>query len=135
MNIMCSLSSSTVLDVDILVIQTMHHLCSNRDKRLQIDMLVQDFSKAFDTVPHQRLMLKLSNYGITGSTHKWISSFLQDHMQRVVVGGEHSAWSRVVLGVPQGCHISYNHTFATSIILPHSGYIIYITPFLPHQLH
>ena len=67
------------------LIQTMHDLCSNRDKRLQIDMLVLDFSKAFDTVPHHRLMLKLSNYGITGSTHKWISSFLQDRMQRVVV--------------------------------------------------
>ena len=84
------------------LIQTMHDLCSNRDKRLQIDMLVLDFSKAFDTVPHHHLMLKLSNYGITGFTHKWISSFLQDRMQRVVVGGEHFEWSRVVSGVPQG---------------------------------
>ena len=84
------------------LIQTMHDLCSSRDKRLQIDMLVLDFSKAFDTVPHHRLMLKLSNYGISGSTHKWISSFLQDRLQRVVVGGEHSEWSRVVSGVPQG---------------------------------
>ena len=84
------------------LIQTMHDLCSSRDKRLQIDMLVLDFSKAFDTVPHHRLMLKLRNYGISGSTHKWISSFLQDRLQRVVVGGEHSEWSRVVSGVPQG---------------------------------
>ena len=84
------------------LIQNMHDLCSSRDERLQTDMLVLDFSKAFDTVPHHRLMLKLSNYGISGSTHKWISSFLQDRLQRVVVGGEHSEWSRVVSGVPQG---------------------------------
>ena len=134
------------------LIQTMHDLCSNRDKRLQIDMLVLDFSKAFDTVPHHRLMLKLSNYGITGSTHKWISSFLQDRMQHVFVG-EHSEWSRVVVsGVPQGCHISYYHIFATSVIytsfwllhlhysilvtsvtLALSCYISYITLFLPHH--
>ena len=56
------------------LIQTMHDLCSSRDKRVQTDMLVLDFSKAFDTVPapppHHRLMLKLSNYGVSGSTHK-----------------------------------------------------------------
>lgn len=61
-----------------------------------------DFSKAFDTVPYHRLLHKLSHYGINGKTNTWISSFLQDRHQRVVVGGEHSKWVKVKSGVPQG---------------------------------
>ena len=65
-------------------------------------MVVLDFSKAFDKVPHQRLMSKLSNYGIKGTTHSWIKSFLLDRTQRVVVDGESSDWASVESGVPQG---------------------------------
>ena len=61
-----------------------------------------DFSKAFDTVPHNRLLLKLDRYGIRGNLLAWISNFLKGRAQRVVVGGEHSAWTDVVSGVPQG---------------------------------
>ena len=65
-------------------------------------MAIMDFSKAFDTVPHNRLLLKLDNYGIRGNLLTWISNFLKYRSQRVVVGGEHSAWTDVVSGVPQG---------------------------------
>ena len=61
-----------------------------------------DFSKAFDKVAHSRLLLKLRHYGIRGNTHKWISSFLQQRQQRVVVNGSHSDWVHVDSGVPQG---------------------------------
>ena len=71
------------------------------DKK-QVDMIVLDFSKAFDKVPHQRLMTKLWNYGIQGSTHAWIKSFLLGRSQRVVVDGETSDWVPVESGVPQG---------------------------------
>ena len=84
------------------LIQTMHDLTLSLDKRTQTDMIVTDFSKAFDTVPHHRLILKLNQYGINGKTNRWISSFLQDRHQRVVLGGEHSQWVRVKSGVPQG---------------------------------
>ena len=65
-------------------------------------MVVLDFSKAFDKVPHKRLMTKLMNYGITGPTLKWIESFLVHRTQRVVIDGEASDWANVASGVPQG---------------------------------
>jgi hypothetical protein len=68
----------------------------------QVDMIVLDFSKAFDKVPHRRLMRKLWNYGIRGTTHAWIQAFLVDRSQRVMVDGEHSEWAKVESGVPQG---------------------------------
>ena len=40
----------------------------------QTDVIVMDFAKAFDKVPHKRLLYKLDFYGIRGSTHKWIES-------------------------------------------------------------
>ena len=57
------------------LIQTMHDLTLSLDKRTQTDMIVTDFSKTFDTVPHHRLILKLNQYGINGKTNRWISSF------------------------------------------------------------
>jgi len=65
-------------------------------------MAVLDFSKAFDTVPHNRLLHKLRHYGIKGNTWKWISAFLKQRSQRVVVDGKHSQWTSVDSGVPQG---------------------------------
>ena len=46
------------------------------EEKTQADMTVIDFSKAFDKVPHQRLMRKLWRYGIRGNTHTWIEAFL-----------------------------------------------------------
>ena len=46
------------------------------EEKVQVDMIVLDYSKVFDKVPHQRLMTKLWNYGIRGNTHTWIKSFL-----------------------------------------------------------
>ena len=65
-------------------------------------MIILDFSKAFDTVPHNRLLNKLDRYGIRNKTHTWISNFLKYRKQRVVIGGEHSTWTQVMSGVPQG---------------------------------
>ena len=72
------------------------------EEKKQVDMTVLDFSKAFDKVPHHRLMMKLWNYGVQGSTHAWIKSFLLGRTQRVVVDGEVSGWLPVKSGVLQG---------------------------------
>jgi len=61
-----------------------------------------DIAKAFDTVPHQRLSQKLKWYGVTGNTHQWISSFLSNHYQMVVIDNISSDLSVVTSGVPQG---------------------------------
>ena len=61
-----------------------------------------DFQKAFDKVPHQRLLLKLKAHGIGDSITDWIEQWLTDRRQRVVVDGEVSNWKSVLSGVPQG---------------------------------
>ena len=59
-------------------------------------------AKAFDSVPHERLSLKLKCHGIEGPLLRWFRSFLTDRKQRVVVRGTQSSWSCVRSGVPQG---------------------------------
>ncbi len=61
-----------------------------------------DFAKAFDKVPHRRLLIKLSHYGIRGPLLAWIETFLTHRTQRVVVDGEASDFTPVLSGVPQG---------------------------------
>jgi len=61
-----------------------------------------DIAKAFDTVPHKRLKLKLQWYGIVDNTYQWISSFLSDCHQKVVIDNVSSDSVSVVSGVPQG---------------------------------
>ena len=68
----------------------------------QIDVILLDFSKAFDVVPHHRLLMKLYMYGITGKTHRWIEDFLGNITQEVVVNGSKSECGMVKSGVPQG---------------------------------
>ena len=93
----------------------MDDLASSYDKGNQIDVAILDFSKAFDTVPHRKLLHKLDNYGIRGPLHKWVESFLTKRHMRVMVDGEVSQEAEVTSGVPQGtvlgpllflCHIN-----------------------------
>ena len=67
-----------------------------------MDCLILDFSKAFDSVPHQRLLHKIEWYGIGGNTHRWIENWLTSRVQNVVVDGERSKEADVISGVPQG---------------------------------
>ena len=71
------------------------------DHKLQTDVILLDFQKAFDTVPYQRLLSKLSSYGIQNETYSWINSWLSWGKQRVIVDGSASAWTPVKPGVPQ----------------------------------
>lgn len=67
-----------------------------------VDVIYLDFAKAFDTVPHQRLLEKLKAHGIGGKLWNWVKSWLSGKLQRVCIKGKASDWIRVVSGVPQG---------------------------------
>ena len=69
---------------------------------LPIDIIYTDFAKAFDRVPHRRLVKKLQNLGIVGNTLKWIEAFLSGRSQCVRVENELSPWAPVKSGIPQG---------------------------------
>jgi hypothetical protein len=81
---------------------TAHNLMQARKNGTQLDIAILDFSKAFDTVPHERLLSKLEHYGIDGAILQWIRSFLTTRYQHVVVDGVQSEWVKVRSGVPQG---------------------------------
>ena len=72
------------------------------DEKDSIDVIYLDFRKAFDSVPHERLFVKLRAYGIAGNILYWIRSFLTDRKQRVVVRNKASEFRSVTSGVPQG---------------------------------
>jgi len=74
-----------------------------RTGRDQVDLIQLDFAKAFDKVPHRRLLHKLHYYGIKNETHKWIESILQSRKQQVVHMLENcrSNQADVLSGVPQ----------------------------------
>jgi len=72
------------------------------DEGGSVDNIYLDFAKAFDSVPHHRLIIKLQSYGIRGRALDWIENFLTDRRQRVLVQGSKSNWARVLSGVPQG---------------------------------
>ena len=69
---------------------------------LPIDVIYTDFAKAFDRIPHQRLLLKLKNLGIVGNTLGWIKAFLSGRSQCVRVENTYSSWEPVKSGIPQG---------------------------------
>ena len=84
------------------LIITIHDRASALNDRGQSDVVLLDFSKAFDSVSHQRLFTKLAHYGIRGKLLSWFKSLLTGRSQVTVVGGEHSQSCTVTSGVPQG---------------------------------
>ncbi|KAK3095451.1 hypothetical protein FSP39_014814 [Pinctada imbricata] len=84
------------------LIDFIQELSTTNDKNIQTDLIIMDFAKAFDKVPHQRLLYKLDFYGIEQNTLNWIKSFLTDRTQTVVINGTQSISVPVTSGVPQG---------------------------------
>jgi Reverse transcriptase (RNA-dependent DNA polymerase)/Endonuclease-reverse transcriptase len=68
----------------------------------RIDVVYTDFEKAFDKVPHTRLLNKIASYGIDSNIVDWIKAFLCNRIQRVKLNGKFSNWKSVLSGIPQG---------------------------------
>lgn len=79
-----------------------HDINKYLDSGQQTDVIYLDFSKAFDSVPHKLLTLKLKTFGFSGNLLNWFSSYLFNRRQRVVIDGTASDWLPVASGVPQG---------------------------------
>ena len=72
----------------LTLVEEIHH---SLDCHHQVDLIMLDFSKAFDTVPHSRLLHKLRHYGITGKLHNWLTTWLTKRTQQVM----HDRWSNI----------------------------------------
>ena len=72
------------------------------DQGIPVDSIYLDLRKAFDTVPHQRLIHKLKGYGIRDNLLHWIADFLNDRSQYVSIKSVSSSRVPVTSGVPQG---------------------------------
>nr|VZI32768.1 unnamed protein product [Spirometra erinaceieuropaei] len=72
------------------------------DEDGRVDVIYTDFKKAFDSVPHKRLIYKLSEIGIRGTLLTWITDFLTGRSQTVCIEASRSTPTPVLSGVPQG---------------------------------
>ena len=90
------------LSCETQLIEFVDNIVKNLQNGTQTDVIVMDFSKAFDKVSHNCLIKKLEYYGISGPTQMWIKNFLANRKQKVVVQGVSSSECPVSSGVPQG---------------------------------
>ena len=72
------------------------------DSHYAVDVVLFDFSKAFDVVPHSVLVAKLSMLSISGCLLRWVANFLSGRRMCVGVSGARSSDRPVLSGVPQG---------------------------------
>ena len=77
------------------LLETLEDRTCGIDKGYGVDCILLDFQKAFDTVPHRKLLTKLEACGVRGDIGEWITAFLRDREQRVLVDGEMSNWTKV----------------------------------------
>ena len=89
---------STVLQL----LKTTDYWTNALDNNEQVDIIYTDFEKAFDKVPHMRLLSKLKSYGVHEIIVNWISAFLLARSQRVRINGALSEFKTVLSGIPQG---------------------------------
>ena len=84
------------------LLTTIHDWAGSRNCNTPTDVIFLDLAKAFDSVPHERLLLKLYKNGIDGCLLDWIRHYLTGRKQRVLIRGTCSEWSPVTSGTPQG---------------------------------
>ena len=84
------------------LIHTLSDLTLFGNSKTQVDVIVLDFSKAFDTVPHEKLVYKLKKYNLNRKLVTWIKNWLTDRSFKVTINDCSSPPTCVLSGVPQG---------------------------------
>lgn len=84
------------------LIHTLNDLALNKEKGLVTDVIILDFSKAFDSVNHRKLLFKLQKFGIHPKLLQWVNHFLENRQQSVQIDGVESMSCTISSGVPQG---------------------------------
>lgn len=84
------------------LLEFLEEITESIDNGEDVDVIYLDFCKAFDKVPHKRLLKKLCSYGIVGKVFNWIKDFLSNRKQRVMINGSGSEWQKITSGIPQG---------------------------------
>ena len=88
--------------VTLISLIFMEEVAEQLDSREAVDVLYLDFQKAFDKVPHVRLLAKLKEIGVKGRVLDWIAEWLRRKEATCGNNGEASEWEDVLSGVPQG---------------------------------
>lgn len=84
------------------LLETVDRIGDGIDNGFHVLVVFLDFAKAFDRVCHSSLRIKLISCGFCSRIIDWISDFLSDRQQRVVIGKHKADWIDVTSGVPQG---------------------------------
>ena len=84
------------------LIMLVDELSKSMQSGKQTDLILLDFSKAFDKVAHEKLLSKLNFYAIRGNILNWIKDFLDNRTQSFILNGTNSDHIAVSSGVPQG---------------------------------
>ena len=79
-----------------------HEIFSSLDDNYEVIEVFLDISKPFDKVWHEGIIHKLKRNGISGNLLSFLSDFLRNRKQRVILNGQSSYWSNINAGVPQG---------------------------------
>ena len=80
----------------------LEYVTKNVDEGAPYDAIYLDFSKAFDSVPHEKLLMKIRSVGIETNIVDWVKYWLSSRKQRVALRGTSSNWQQFTSGVAQG---------------------------------